>query len=857
MGRVEGAGPVERSIEVGGDNRGVAMTGDRATAVNVGHVDVVGDVRLPPRPQVPTRPVQLPPRPPRLLGRDEMVAELRARLAGGRSQPCVVAVHGLGGVGKTSLALEYAHRHLHDYQLVWQLPAADPAVLSAAFARLAALLGLRDTVDAADPVDQVHAALAARTEPWLLIFDNAPEADALRPFLPPAGPGHVLITSRSGSWPREQGLELPVLEPEPAVALVLARSGQDDAAAASAVVAELGALPLALEQAAAFMSETGLALGEYLDLLHDQRAGLLAQGQAWGYEERITTTWQLAFRNLAGTSRQAIALLRVLACYSHEAIPYHLLLSPLEGRTARELFAEDVQRQRAYGRLPGSRVRLVREFRPWMSAVAVLQELPRDPLAINTAVGALRGHSLIGQPVEGTVPVHRLVQAVTLDQLAPHEQQRWRDAAAVLLESVLPDDPTRVAAWPRYALLLPHILAALTPISPGMDKTAQYLGASGDYRTARSLFREICEALTAKLGAEHPSTLTARHELARWTGELGDAVAARRQYTELLPIRMGQLGAEHPITLTIRHELARWTGELGDAVAARRQYAELLPVSERVQGPEHPNTLTIRHELARWTGELGDAAAARDMYADLVPIRERVQGPDHPDTLAARANLAQWTGQAGDPAAARDQYAALLPIRERVQGPEHPSALINRHELARWTGELGEAEAARDQYAALLVVRERVSGPEHPDTLTIRHELARWTGELGDAAAARDQYAALLPLRERVQGRDHPDTLMARANLAQWTGQAGDPAAARDHYAALLPIRERVLGPQHPATLITRHELARWTGELGDAVSARDQYAELLMPPRARLRRRSPGHPDHPPQPGLLDGPGG
>ncbi|MFC7105474.1 FxSxx-COOH system tetratricopeptide repeat protein [Nonomuraea rubra] len=466
-------------------------------------MDVVGDVRLPPRPQVPTRPVQLPPRPPRLLGRDEMVAELRARLAGGRSQPCVVAVHGLGGVGKTSLALEYAHRHLHDYQLVWQLPAADPAVLSAAFARLAALLGLRDTVDAADPVDQVHAALAARTEPWLLIFDNAPEADALRPFLPPAGPGHVLITSRSGSWPREQGLELPVLEPEPAVALVLARSGQDDAAAASAVVAELGALPLALEQAAAFMSETGLALGEYLDLLHDQRAGLLAQGQAWGYEERITTTWQLAFRNLAGTSRQAIALLRVLACYSHEAIPYHLLLSPLEGRTARELFAEDVQRQRAYGRLPGSRVRLVREFRPWMSAVAVLQELPRDPLAINTAVGALRGHSLIGQPVEGTVPVHRLVQAVTLDQLAPHEQQRWRDAAAVLLESVLPDDPTRVAAWPRYALLLPHILAALTPISPGMDKTAQYLGASGDYRTARSLFREICEALTAKLG---PST---------------------------------------------------------------------------------------------------------------------------------------------------------------------------------------------------------------------------------------------------------------------------------------------------------------------------------------------------------------
>ncbi|MGW4800694.1 tetratricopeptide repeat protein, partial [Nonomuraea sp. NPDC004297] len=567
-------GKVERSIAVSGDNPGVAMTGDRATAVNVGHVDVVGDVRLPPRPQVPTRPVQLPPRPPRLLGRDETVEELRARLLdGGPAQPCVVAVHGLGGVGKTSLTLEYAHRHLGDYQLVWQLPAADPAVLSAAYARLAALLGLRETLDAADPVDQVHAALAARTEPWLLIFDNAPEADALRPYLPPAGPGHVLITSRSGNWPREQGLELPVLEPEPAVALVLTRSGQQDAAAASAVVAELGALPLALEQAAAFMAETGLTLAEYLDLLHGQRAELLAQGQAWGYEERVTTTWQLAFRNLTGTSRQAIALLRVLACYSHEVIPYHLLLSRLAGRSARELFAADVQRQRAYGRMPNSRMRLVRDFRLWMSAMAVLQELPRDPVSINAAVGALRSHSLIGQPADGTVAVHRLVQAVTLDQLAPEEQQRWRDAASVLLESVLPDDPADAAAWPRYALLLPHILVALSPVSPGMDKTARYLGASGDYRTAKSLFQEICDALTARLGPEHPATLTARHELARWTGELGDAAAARDMYADLLPLRRGQVGPEHPLTLTIRHELARWTGELGDAAAARDMYA--------------------------------------------------------------------------------------------------------------------------------------------------------------------------------------------------------------------------------------------------------------------------------------------
>ncbi|MGW0810073.1 tetratricopeptide repeat protein [Nonomuraea sp. NPDC002799] len=828
-------------MAVGGGNTGVAMTGDGAIAVTGGHVKVVGDVHVASRPQIPTRPVHLPPRPPRLLGREEVVAGLRERLTAVTVSPCAVAVHGLGGVGKSCLVLEYAYRHQRDYRLVWHFTAEDPAVLSAAFARLAALLGSRGVADAADPVDQVHAALAARTEPWLLIFDNAPEIDLLRPFMPPAGPGHVLITSRSGSWPREQALELPVLEPDPAVALVLARSGRDDRVAAAALAVELGALPLALEQAAAYMAEAGLTVAEYLDLLHGQRAELLAQGQAWGHRELVTTTWQLTFERLARANPEAIALLRVLACYSYEAIPYQLLLGQLERRSPRELCNADMRRHRAYGRLRNSRVHRLRGFRPWIGAMLVMQELPQNALAINTAVGALRRLSLIGPPVDGTVSVHRLIQAVTLDRLSSREQRRWGNAAAVLLEAVLPDQPAQARNWPRYAALLPHIRRVLKPGSPGMDKTGQYLGASGDYRTARSLFQEIGDALTTSMGPEHPATLTARHELARWTGELGDAASAREQYAELLPVRERVQGPEHPDTLTIRHELARWTGELGDAASAREQYAELLPVRERVQGPEHPDTLTIRHELARWAGELGDAVAARDLYADLVPVRERVQGPEHPDTLTARANLAQWTGEAGNAVAARDQYAALLPIRERTLGPEHPVTLTVRANLAQWTGEAGDPAAARDQYAALLPRCEHVLGPEHPDTLTTRHSLAQWTGKAGDPVAARDQYARLLPLRQRVSGPVHPDTLITRANLAQWTGQAGDPAAARDQYAALLPIRERVQGPEHPSTLINRHELARWTGELGEARAARDQYAALV---HVRERVSGPDHPD-------------
>nr|WP_125649821.1 tetratricopeptide repeat protein [Nonomuraea sp. WAC 01424] len=548
--------------------------------------------------------MQLAPRPPQLVGRDETVAELRERLRASDVRPEVVAVHGLGGVGKTSLTLEYAYRLQQEYDLVWQLPAAEPAVLSAAFARLAALMGLRELgADAADPVDQVHAALAARTLPWLLIFDNVPEAEALLPFLPPAGPGHVLVTSRSGRWPRDQGLELPVLDLVNAARLLLSSSGQDDEVAAAEAVSEFGALPLSLEQAAAYMSETGLALSEYLDLLHHQRTELLAQGQAWGYRERVASTWQFAFERLARTSPQAIALLRLLSCYAHEAIPYHLLLSPLERWAPRELFRADVQRRRAYGRIPGPPARLLRDVHP--SVLVMMRALPRDTLRINAALTALRRHSLIGPPVDGAVTVHRLVQAVTLDQLSRRVQRRWREVAAVLVEAVLPDDPGQKARWPRYARLLPHIRTVLGPTSPGMDKTAQYLGASGDYRTARSLFQEIAAALAAALGPEEGATLTARHELALWTGEAGDPAAARDQYAALIPIRRWVSGPEHPDTLTTQANLAQWTGQAGDAAAARDQYATLLPVRERVQGPEHPSTLINRHELARWTGSWG------------------------------------------------------------------------------------------------------------------------------------------------------------------------------------------------------------------------------------------------------------
>jgi hypothetical protein len=737
--------------------------------------------------------LRLAPRLALLAGREELLAAVDKRLADSGDQgPRVVALHGLGGAGKTSVAIEYAYRHLGEVGVVWQLPAEDATVLAAGFTELAAQLGPRGAAGGGDPVVAVHSALAVYPAPWLLIFDNAPGQEAVQRFLPPAGNGRVLITSQSAQWPRGQAVEVAPLGTEVAAVFLVNRTGDPPSQAAAALAKELGGLPLALEQAAAYTQATGTTLTAYLSIFQDRRADLLARGEAAGHPADVAATLGLALSRLTEDAAAAAGLLRLLACLAAEPVPLSLLLAD----------------PRVTGELPPD-------------IAVTVGPLLGDPVAAGDAVAALRRYSLVSPAGDGLVLVHRLVQHVTLAQVPADVAAQWEKAAALLVAAAVPADPELPAVWPVFAVLLPHGRAVLDLISDGMWRIAQYLGDSGGRRAARDLFQLIVDAHQEDdaYGPEHPDTLTARNELAYYTGQAGDAAAARDQHAALLPIMERVLGPEHPATLDARVNLAYWTGEAGDAAAARDLSAELLPVDERVLGPEHPGTLTAWHELAYWTGEAGDAAAARDLFTELLPVRERVLGPEHPRTLTVRANLARWTGEAGDPAAARDLYAALLPVRERVSGPEHPDTLNARDSLAQWTGQAGDPAAARHQYAALLPVDERVLGPEHPATLGARASLARWTGQAGDPAAARDQYAALLPLRERVLGPEHPATLGARARLARWTGEAGDPAAARDQYAALLSVDDRVLGPEHPATLADRQELARWTGRADGAPS--------------------------------------
>jgi hypothetical protein len=487
-----------------------------------------------------------------LAGREGLLEELTIRLSGDYgSGPRIVALCGLGGVGKTSVAVEYVHRHLNDVGLAWQFAGEDPAVLEAGFSDLAAQLGARDLMDARDPVASVHGVLAAFPAGWLLMFDNIPSRASVERFLPPAGPGRVLITSQNQDWPPSQAMEVPVLDTEVAADFLVNRTGDPDRQASEELADELGGLPLALEQAAAYIQATGDSLAGYLTGFRQRRADLLRRGEVAGYGGTVAATWALAFSRLEETSLEAAALLRLLACCAPEPVPLTLLL-PRPGLSGK--LGSDVAQ--------------------------VLTRLLEDSLAVSDAVVALRRYSLVTTAGDGLVQMPRLVRAVTLDQMSSDLATQWRQAVAAVIAAAIPGDPDQPGTWPVYAVLLPHVQAALPPDSYGMARIANYLGYSGTYAGARDLYMRVLASREQQLGPEHSDALTARANLATWTGTAGDAAGARDQFAALLPVRERVLGPEHPETLAARGNLARWTGEAGDAAGARDQFAALLPVIE-------------------------------------------------------------------------------------------------------------------------------------------------------------------------------------------------------------------------------------------------------------------------------------
>jgi tetratricopeptide (TPR) repeat protein len=730
---------------------------------------------------------------PDFIGREQELAELAARL--GRGAAAVTqTLLGAGGVGKTALAVEYAYRYRSQFDAVWWIRAEQPATLVGDYADLAAALGLLE----GDQPDQQLAARAVRRwleghDRWLLVLDNAEAAETPTGLSPPLARlvdlipqvlhGQVLVTSRDASWEEHAGLaELEVFTPGEAVAFLLARTGSTERATAGEISELLGFLPLAVEQAGAYVRQTRLSLHDYLNRLRQYPALTMTRGRPRDRDpaDTVATTWQLSMERVRPTPG-AVALLEVCAFLGPEEIP-------------RELFSQQLN-----------------------PPTADLEVLAEDPFALDDAVGALRRFGLVKADAQ-TLSVHRLVQQVVRDQVDPEQHRRRATAALRLILAAFPTQHTNPDAWPTYARLLPHVLAVtgaaqrlgIEPDSAAwlLNQAGLYLWQRADHTQAGSLHQRALAIRETRLGSHHPDTAETLNNLAAVLRAQGDLAGARPLLVRALAVREACLGADHPDTAETLNNLGLVMRGQGDSAGARGRFERALAIRERQLGADHPDTAWSLGNLAKVLQDQGDLDGARRLQQRAMTIREHRLGADHPDTAWSLGSLGEILRRLGDLTTARHLLERAVAIRETRLGPEHPATAYSLNNLAAVLRDQGDLDEARRLHERALTIWQTRLGPEHPYTAGSLNGLGVVLRAQGDLATARHLLERAVAIREAHLGSEHRHTVTSLSHLADVLRDQGDLDGARSLHERALAIRERRLGPNHPDTVTSRRNLA-------------------------------------------------
>ena len=761
--------------------------------------------------------VGVPPRNKNFTGRGDILEQLRDRTAD--SRPAVLlskeslprALQGLGGVGKTAVAIEYAYRYAVDYDLVCWIRADQTPLVRSSLAGLAEYLDL--PAPRASGIDlTTRGVLDAlrRGEPysrWLLIFDNADQPEELLPFIP-NGPGDVLITSRNHRWgPVVDTIPLDVFERAESVQFLLKRVPRRLSEADADRLAEsLGDLPLALEQAGAVLYESVMPVGEYLRLLEDRVTDVLAQGIALEYPTSMTAAWQISVAQLRQQSPQALELLRCCAFLGPEPIPRNVFkLGSQESSTG---------------------------------AGALIA----DPIELSTAISVLGRFALV--KMDGPyITVHRLIQALLRAELGPGEQSRYRQDAHSILAAGAPGNPTNSTAWPLYRDLVAHVGSATTDLAhcqiPAHRAFAlevvRYLYVSGDFACCRAFAERFIEQWSKDSGPADPYVLDANRHLGNALRELGEAAAAYQIIETTLRSAERVLEPRSPLTLALRNAFGADLRARGDFTSALALDEETRALHNEIFGPTDPQTLRVMNNLARDYELNSRCVEARELHKSVyIQQRDATWSGSVTEVLDSLTGLARAVRLCGNFTEARDlgQDARVYGLHEL--GPEHYLTLRAAIDLSiamrKIPADYDEAlELAADTFEHC---RQR-RGEQNPDTMAAAISLSNILRTVGQLAEALELAVTTAEQYPCVYGPEHPYNYGCIGNLALLRRLTGDFRTARRLNEAALEGLDAKLSRDHFVSLTVAVNLASDLAALDDIEAARALGEDSL----ARLTR--------------------
>jgi tetratricopeptide (TPR) repeat protein len=667
-------------------------------------------------------------------GREEVLASLRAQLTPGNGRAAVLC--GLGGIGKTQTAIEYARRHQSDYSIVlWCLADSEPS-LTSGFAAFAPDLGLPEKTDVPELVRDVKRWLE-RNENWLLILDNADDPALAKTFIPAHHEGGVLLTSVASDFSAfgvANPDELDILTETEAMNFFRARFGRDYTEKENAelmnLVMELGHFPLALEQAAAYLRATKTPVAKYLADLKSRGLPVLEKGKATAtpdYKKTVATTWQAAFEIIERDHPVSAEVLRLSAFLAPDKIPLELFntLAP-ERDTANDLVA------------PLTHFFLVK----------------------------LDGENQ-------TFNVQRLVQEVTKSRLSKDVKHELIERVIRLVCDRFPNP--EFGNWDTCRRLLPHGRVCVEFIQKYeledessallLVRTGLFLSGQAQYAEAELLYKQALGIYERTLGPEHPDTITSLDNLADLYRLQGRYAEAETLFERVWGIREHSLGPEHPDTATSLRNLAALYRLQGRNAEAEPLFERALQIAEHTLGAEHLDTASSLSNLAVLYRSQGRYTEAEPLFERALRICEHALGKEHPNIALSLNNLALLYRSQGRYTEAEPLFERALEITERTLGAEHPDtawSLSNLGVLYRSQGRYTEAEPL---FERALRIREQVLGPEHPNTALSINNLALLYKLRERYAEAKPLFERALKILQKSLGGEHPNTKMVAKNL--------------------------------------------------------------------------------------------